>query len=83
VFYTDGRKLQKSKDDMYQETTAHWEGNRLVSEEKSSRAGKITRSFELAPGGQQLYETLHLGDSRSSYPVIIRYEYDTARENKQ
>ncbi len=68
---------------MYQETTAHWEGNRLVSEEKSSRAGKITRSFELAPGGQQLYETLHLGDTRSSYPVIIRYEYDTARENKQ
>jgi hypothetical protein len=83
VFYTDGRKLQKSKDDMYQEIAARWEGGRLVSEEKGSRDGKITRSFELAPGGQQLYDTLHLGDSRSGYPVTIRYVYDIARENKQ
>ena len=26
VFYTDGRKLQKSKDDNYREIAAHWEG---------------------------------------------------------
>ena len=34
VFFTDGRKLQKSKDDKYQEMAAHWEEIHLVSEDK-------------------------------------------------
>lgn len=79
VFYTDGRQLQKSKDDKYQEMAARWEGSRLVSEEKGFRDRKITRSFELAPGGQQLYETLHWDESRSGSPVVIRYVYDLVR----
>src|SRR6202034_1776341 len=33
--YTDGRKLQKSKDNGDQEVAAHWDGSRLVSDEKS------------------------------------------------
>jgi len=83
VFCTDGRKLQKSKDDKYQEIAAHWEESRIVSEEKGPRGGKMTRSFELAPGGQQLFETVRLDDSRSGSPVIIRYVYDIVRENNQ
>lgn len=78
VFYTDGRQLQKSRDDNYQEQAAHWEGSRLVSEEKGFRGRKVTRSLELASGGQQLYETLHLDNGRSGSPVTIRYVYDIA-----
>ena len=29
VFYTDGRQLQKPKDDSYQEIAAHWDGTKL------------------------------------------------------
>jgi hypothetical protein len=82
VFYTDGRKLQKSKDDKYQELAARWDASRLVSEENGSR-GKVTRSFELAPEGQQLYETVRLDNRRSGSPVVIRYVYDVVREAKQ
>jgi hypothetical protein len=81
VFYTDGRKLQKSKDDKYQELAAHWDGSRLVSEEKGTRGRTITRTFEIAPNGQQLYETVELNNSRSSSPVVIRYVYDPSPEN--
>ncbi len=82
VLYTDGRKLQKSKDANYQEAAAQWEGSRLAWEEKGSRGGKISHSLELAPGGKQLYETLHLDSGRGS-PVVIRYVYDIVRESKR
>ena len=76
AFFTDGRKLQKSKDDKYQEIAAHWDGTRLVTDEKSPRGGKMSRVFELSPDGKQLYETLHLTTGRSNTPVVIRYAYD-------
>ncbi len=82
VFYTDGRQLQTSTDDKYQELAAHWEGSRLVSEEKGFRDQKIVRTFELAPGGQRLYETLQLDNGRSGSPVVIRYVYDIVRQDK-
>ncbi len=83
VFYTDGRQLQKSKDDKYREVAAHWEESRLVSEEKGPRGGTIRQSFEVVPGGQQLYERLQLSDPRSGSPVVIRYVYDNIPENKE
>lgn len=76
AFFTDGRKLQKSKDDKYQEIAAHWDGARLVSDEKSPRGGKMSRVFELSPDGKQLYETLHMTMGRSNTPVVIRFAYD-------
>ena len=76
AFFTDGRKLQKSKDDKYQEIAAHWDGARLVSDEKSPRGGKMSRVFELSPDGKQLYETLHMTTGRSNTPVVIRFTYD-------
>jgi hypothetical protein len=83
VFYTDGRKLQKSKDEKYQEVAAHWEGSRLLSEEKGPHGGKVMRSLELAPDGQQLYETLYIETARSSAEVSIRYVYDVVHESKK
>lgn len=83
IFCTDGRKLEKSKDVSVQEIAAHWDEYRLISEEKGPRGGKITRTLELAPDGQQLYETLRVERSRSDSFVDIRYVYDFVRDNQQ
>jgi len=78
AFFTDGRKLQKSKDLNYQEIAAHWEGKQLVTDEKKPRGGKMSRTYELSYDGTQLYETLHLTVGRSNTPLVIRYVYDQA-----
>src|SRR5438552_877452 len=78
ALFTDGRKLQKSKDLNYQEIAAHWEGSRLVTEEKNPRGGKISRTYELSYDGTQLYETLHMTVGRNNTPLVIRYAYDQA-----
>jgi len=83
VIYTDGRKLEKSKDDNYQELAAHWEGNVLLTEEKGPHGGKLSRSYELAPDGQQLFETLYMQVGRSSSDVSIRYVYDLVPADKK
>jgi hypothetical protein len=78
AFLTDGRKPQKSKDANYQEIAAHWEGTRLVTDEKDPRGNKMSRTYELSYDGTQLYETLHMTVGRNSTPLIIRYVYDQA-----
>jgi len=81
VYFTDGRKIQKSKDDSNHERSAQWDDYRLVSEEKGPRGGKVTRTFEAAPGAQQLYETVHYDGGRLG-PISIRYVYDNAKQEK-
>jgi hypothetical protein len=76
AFLTDGRKLQKSKDENYQEIAAKWDGNRLVTEEKNPSGGKMSRTFELSYDGLQLDETLNMKVGRGDTPVSIRYVYD-------
>jgi len=76
ALFTDGRKVQKSKDASNQEVAAHWDGNRLTTDEKKPGGGKMSRTYELSPDGTQLYETLHLTTGRSNTPVTIRYVYD-------
>lgn len=87
AFMTDGRKLQKSKDENYQEIAAKWDGNRLGTEEKDPRGNKMSRTFELSYDGRQLYETLHMTTGRSNAPLVICYVYDipvqTASQTKQ
>ena len=83
VFLTDGRKVAKSNDDSYQEIEAKWDGRSLVSDENTSR-GKFSRSFELAPNGQQLYETVRIdasayGGNHAGPQVYIQYVYDADR----
>jgi len=78
AFFTDGRKLRKTKDSSTQEIAAHWDGNRLVTDEKSPSGRKISRTYELSYDGTQLYETLRLTRGRSDSQVSIRYVYDQA-----
>jgi hypothetical protein len=78
AIFTDGRKLEKSKDANNQEVAAHWEGNRLVTDEKSPNGQKMSRTYELSYDGTQLYETLRLTRGRSNSQVSIRYVYDQA-----
>lgn len=84
AFMTDGRKLKKSKDDNYQEIAAKWDGSRLVTDEKSPRGGKMSRSFELSPDGRQLFENLHIESSgRSSRSLDLHYVYDISVQTTQ
>src|SRR6266849_2724466 len=76
AFMTDGRKLQKSKDENYQEIAAKFDGNRLVTDEKDPRGNKMSRTFELSSDGRQLYETLHMTTGRNNTPLVVRYVYD-------
>jgi len=80
ALFTDGRKVQKpdAKDDSYDEIAAHWDGSRLVTDEKSPHGGKMSRTFELSYDGAALYETIHLMMGRSNTPLDIRYVYDPA-----
>ena len=80
AFVTDGRKLQKSKDDSYQEIAAKWDGNRLATEEKDPHGNKMSRTFELSEDGRQLFETLHMTSGRNSTPLVIRFVYDIPAE---
>jgi hypothetical protein len=82
VFYTDDRKLKKSKDLSYVEIAAHWEENRLVSDEKTSRGNRISRTFEPQPGGKKLVETVRIESNRNQSAVEIRYVYDLIPQNK-
>jgi hypothetical protein len=82
VFYTDDRKLKKSKDLSYVEIAAHWEDNRLVSDEKTSRGNRISRTFEPQPGGKKLVETVRIESNRNQSAVDIRYVYDLIPQNK-
>ncbi len=83
AFMTDGRKLQKSKDDNYQEIAAKWDNNRLVTDEKNPRGGKMSRTFELSADGRQLYETLNLKMGRNNTETSIRYVYDIPAQTQQ
>jgi len=83
AFMTDGRKLQKSKNDNYQEIAAKWDGNRLVTDEKSPRGRKMSRSFELSAGGRQLYETLNLKMGRNNTDTSFRFVYDIPAPTQQ
>jgi hypothetical protein len=78
AIFTDGRKLEKSKDANNQEIAAHWDGNRLVTDEKTPRGQKMSRTYELSYDGTQMYETVRLTRGRSGSQVSIRYVYDQA-----
>jgi hypothetical protein len=80
VFYTDGRKIQKSKDNSLQQISAHWDGGQLVTDEKGPQGRKMSRTIELSPDGRQLYETWHIDNGRSGSAIVIRYVYEAANQ---
>jgi hypothetical protein len=78
AFFTDGRKLRKSKDASYREITAHWKGNQLMTDEKTPQGAKMSRTFELSPDGRQFFETIHVDRGRSIGLLTVRYVYDVS-----
>lgn len=76
--FTDGRKLEKSKDPNNQQYAAKWEGYKLVVEEKGVRGGKVERSFEISTDTGQLYETVNMTMGRDNRQTAFRYVYDPA-----
>ncbi len=81
ILYTDGRTLDKPKDkkDPQQgpeELLAHWDGDKLVTEEQVGKKGSMSRSYELSADGLQLYEDVHLNLGKKNTDVTIHYVYD-------
>jgi hypothetical protein len=76
TFYTDGRKVKRSKDADNQEFDATWQEYRLVSDFKGPDGNRIGRTFEVLDGNQQLRETIHFTTGRSQREVYLRYVYD-------
>lgn len=76
AFYTDGRKVEKSKDPSHQDFNAKWEEYRLVAEGKDPRGNKYERSYEVLEGNRQLRETILLRVGRNNTEISIRYVYD-------
>jgi len=80
VCYTDGRKIQKSKDKSLEQVSARWDGALLVTDEKGPHGRKMSRTFELSSEGRQIYETWHIDNGRSGSTIVIRYVFDAASE---
>jgi hypothetical protein len=75
-FFTDGRKLEKEKDPDYKQVAARWDDKKLVTDEKGTHNGKVSRTFELSQDGKQLIETVHVTDSKGNHPINVQYVYD-------
>lgn len=80
TFVTDGRKLEKQKDPDNKQVSARWEEKKLITDEKGAHNGKVSRTFELSPDGKQLFETVHVTDSKGNHPVNVQYVYDATDE---
>ena len=64
--YTDGRKIQKSKDDSLKQVSRPLGRQPSSSPMKKGRRGrKMSRTFELSVDGRQIYETWHIENGRS------------------
>jgi hypothetical protein len=76
-FYTDGRPFERL-DRRGNMTTirAQWRGSRLVVDTRLADGGKFTESYELSPGGEQLFVTVTSQDRRLKQPLVIHRVYD-------
>ncbi len=83
LIYTDGRKIQKSKNDTVQAISAQWNGSQLVTDEKSPQGNKMSRTLELSSDGRQLTETWRIETRRSDVPIVLRYVYDAANPDRR
>jgi len=81
--FTDGRKVEKSKDPATQQFDAKWEDYRLVMEGKDPRGNRYERSYEVLDGNQRLRETLFLKVGRNNTEISIRYVYDLVSLSKE
>jgi hypothetical protein len=80
--FTDGRKIEKSKDASNQQFDAKWDEYRLVMEGKDPRGNKYERVYEVLEGNRQLRETLYFKVGRDNSEISIRYIYDLVSKPK-
>jgi hypothetical protein len=78
VMFTDNRKPPKQKDNGPEQIPAHWDGPKLVTDEKGPQGRKASRTYELSFDGKQIYETWRIEAKKSGPDIIIRYVYDAA-----
>jgi hypothetical protein len=82
IFYTDGRKIEKQKDPSYEQVSARWDGNKLITDEKAPHNGKMTRTFEVSSDGRQLLEAVRVADSKGNHPLTVNYVYDAIESSQ-
>jgi len=78
AIFTDGRKLPKQKDYAPKQILAHWDGPKLVTDEKGPQGRTVSRTYELSFDGKQIYETWRIEGKKSGTDIVIRYVYDAA-----
>jgi hypothetical protein len=78
TIFTDGRKLPKQKGNAPDAISAHWDGVKLVTDERGVQGRKMSRTYELSFDGKQVYETWRIEGKRSGSDIVIRYVYDAA-----
>ncbi len=78
TFFTDGRDFyRRTLGGDLAEARAKWkDGGRLVFKMKRGEAGKVTETWELAPGGRQLYVTVKTGGGGRMSEMELRRVYD-------
>jgi hypothetical protein len=76
TYITDGSKAEKDTERGKLETRAKWKGQKLVVEMKTEHGGTITRTYELASGGRQLYVTVKIENEGMPGAISIRSVYD-------
>ncbi len=78
TLYTDGRDFyRRTLGGDLAEAKAKWkEGERLVFKMKRGEAGKVTETWELTPGGRQLYVTVKTGGGGRMPETELRRVYD-------
>lgn len=77
IIYTDGRKADPPSGVGTRVIYAHWDGDKLITEETVEKNGSLTRTFELSKDGLQLIVNLHavLGKKKDQ-TADIRFVYD-------
>ena len=76
TYFTDGRKAERDTERGKLETRAKWKGQKLVVEMKAQHGGTITRTYELASGGRQLYVTVKIENEGMPGAISVRSVYD-------
>ncbi len=75
--FTDGRKVNfTTPKGETVETTARWQGSRLVVETKRLNGGKVTQTYALGEGGEQMIVLTQIVSQRLNRPIELRFVYD-------
>jgi hypothetical protein len=75
--FTDGRKVSATtpKGESF-ETTAHWQGSQLVVVTQRANGGKLTQTYSLAEGDEQMIVLIQIAAQRLDRPIEMRFVYD-------